>query len=336
MNERLREILNNEGFEIVEKDITYWVLIENLLVIYILKRSDDKITAYFPIISDESEKMLLRKRARGLVEIDDDVFIKDATADRFINFLISSQILSQTKRIAEFREVNTNFTVSSAFKDGKEIKYRSNLPTERQIVDTVFRSNRYVNRGDGLNGLNLNRDDVVLDLGGNIGAFAIEIFDRVKEVHSYEPDPVNFEFLSANIRDNKAYNVKPHPLAVVGNDDPERPLYVGRVPSQYSLFGKEGQKCIFVKCEDIKRIMEEVKPSVIKANIEGAEPDVLIAISDFSSVRQIIFEYDFRLNGVKRFNTLSKYLKTNGFDVSEMKRDTDKSGSSLFLVNKSK
>ena len=243
------------------------------------------------------------------------------------------------KRLSEFREVQSEFTLAVAEKDGKTLKWRSNLPTEKHIVDAVFRGSEYTHRSVGLGGLKLTKKDVVLDLGGNIGAFTCDIFDKVKKVIVYEPEDVNYEFLSTNIEDNGAKNVIAHKQAVVGNDDKVRDFYLGKAPYYYSFLVKHNRKRVPVECVNINDVMKKYKPTKMKVDIEGSEWEVLINCTDFGSVDQIIFEYNFDMNmdlkeDFKRFKALRKHLKKHGFDVQEMERDMKQNWNLVFMVQR--
>lgn len=202
-----------------------------------------------------------------------------------------------------------------------------------------FKGSEYTHRSVGLGGLNLSKKDIVLDLGGNIGAFTVDIFDKVKKVIVYEPEDVNYEFLSTNIEDNGAKNVVAHKQAVVGNDDKVRDFYLGKVPYYYSFLVKQNRKRVPVECVNINDVMREYKPTKMKVDIEGSEWEVLINCKDFGDVDQIIFEYNFDMNmdlksGFERFNALKKHLKKHGFDIQEMERDMKQNWNLVFIVNK--
>ena len=265
--------------------------------------------------------------------------LSNITFESFVKFCNETKVISQVKRLSEFREVQSDFTLAVAEKDGKTLKWRSNLPSEKHIVDAVFKGSEYTHRSVGLGGLKLSKKDIVLDLGGNIGAFTCDAFDKVKKVIVFEPEAVNFEFLSTNIEDNGAKNVIAHNKAVVGNDDKVRDFYLGKAPYYYSFLVKHNRKRVPVECVNINEVMEKYKPTKMKVDIEGSEWEVLINCTDFGDVDQIIFEYNFDMNmdlkeDFKRFKALRKHLKKHGFDVQEMERDMKQNWNLVFLVNK--
>ena len=340
MNKTLEKFLVSKGFEIVEKKTTTQILIENLLAFSVREKKGELLDVSINIVKEDEEKEKLRKRSRGFnLNLDKTPLLSNVSVDGFINFCNETKVVSQIKRLSEFREVQSDFTLDIAEKEGKTLKWRSNLPTEKHIVDAVFKGSEYTHRSVGLGGLNLSKKDIVLDLGGNIGAFTVDIFDKVKKVIVYEPEDVNYEFLSTNIEDNGAKNVVAHKQAVVGNDDKVRDFYLGKVPYYYSFLVKQNRKRVPVECVNINDVMREYKPTKMKVDIEGSEWEVLINCKDFGSVDQIIFEYNFDMNmdlksGFERFNALKKHLKKHGFDIQEMERDMKQNWNLVFIVNK--
>lgn len=340
MNKTLEKFFVSKGFEIVEKKTTTQILIENLLAFSVREKKGELLDVSINIVKEDEEKEKLRKRSRGFnLNLDKTPLLSNVSVDGFINFCNETKVVSQIKRLSEFREVQSDFTLDIAEKEGKTLKWRSNLPTEKHIVDAVFKGSEYTHRSVGLGGLNLSKKDVVLDLGGNIGAFTVDVFDKVKKVIVYEPEDVNYEFLSTNIEDNGAKNVVSHKQAVVGNDDKVRDFYLGKVPYYYSFLVKQNRKRVPVECVNINDVMREYKPTKMKVDIEGSEWEVLINCKDFGNVDQIIFEYNFDMNmdlksGFERFNALKKHLKKHGFDIQEMERDMKQNWNLVFIVNK--
>lgn len=344
----LKEFFEKKGFEVVEKKTTTQVLIQNLLALSVREKKGGLFDISINIVKDEEEKEKLRKRINREgssenegwnIDFEKAPILHNVTIGQFEEFCNQTKIMPQIKRLSEFREVQSEFTLAEAEKDGKTLKWRSNLPTEKHIVDAVFRGSEYTRRSVGLGGLILNEKDVVLDLGGNIGAFTCDIFDKVKKVIAFEPEDVNFEFLSINVESNGAKNVVLNKQAVVGNDDVVRDFYLGKAPYYYSFLVKNNRKRVPVECVNINEVMAKYKPTKMKVDIEGSEWEVLINCKDFGRVNQIIFEYNFDMNmdlktDFKRFKELRKHLKKQGFDVQEMERDMKQNWNLVFLVNK--
>ena len=340
MNKELKDFFEKKGFEVVEKKTTTQILLQNLLAFSVREKKGGLFDISINLVKEPEEREKLRSRSQGFeVNFKSTPTLLGVSFDEFEKFCKQSKVIAQVKRLSEFREVQSEFTLAVAEKDGKTLKWRSNLPTEKHIVDAVFRGSEYTHRSVGLGGLKLTKKDVVLDLGGNIGAFTCDIFDKVKKVIVYEPEDVNYEFLSTNIEDNGAKNVIAHKQAVVGNDDKVRDFYLGKAPYYYSFLVKHNRKRVPVECVNINDVMKKYKPTKMKVDIEGSEWEVLINCTDFGSVDQIIFEYNFDMNmdlkeDFKRFKALKKHLKKHGFDVQEMERDMKQNWNLVFIVQR--
>ena len=348
MNKELKEFFESKGFEVVEKKTTTQILIENLLAFSVRGKKGELFDISINLVKDEEEKDKLKERIQkdGSVEdcgwnidFEKTILLSNVTVGQFKAFCKQSKVIPQIKRLSEFREVQSDFTLAVAEKGAKTLKWRSNLPTEKHIVDAVFKGSEYTNRSVGLGGLTLSKKDVVLDLGGNIGAFTCDVFDKVKKVIVFEPEDVNYEFLSTNIEDNGAKNVIAHKKAVVGNEDKVRDFYLGKAPYYYSFLVKHNRKRVPVECMNINEVMAKYKPTKMKVDIEGSEWEVLINCKDFGEVDQIIFEYNFDMNmdlkeDFKQFKALRKHLKKHGFNVSEMERDMKQNWNLVFMVTK--
>lgn len=340
MNKELKDFFEKKGFEVVEKKTTTQILLQNLLAFSVREKKGGLFDISINLVKEPEEREKLISRSQGFeVNFKGTPTLLGVSFDEFERFCKQSKVIAQVKRLSEFREVQSEFTLAVAEKDGKTLKWRSNLPTEKHIVDAVFRGSEYTHRSVGLGGLKLTKKDVVLDLGGNIGAFTCDIFDKVKKVIVYEPEDVNYEFLSTNIEDNGAKNVIAHKQAVVGNDDKVRDFYLGKAPYYYSFLVKHNRKRVPVECVNINDVMKKYKPTKMKVDIEGSEWEVLINCTDFGSVDQIIFEYNFDMNmdlkeDFNRFKALKKHLKKHGFDVQEMERDMKQNWNLVFMVQR--
>lgn len=333
--------------KIVKKTVTQYS-IDNLVAFSV--SIGKKVTVSFPLFKDEtkgshSTAKENKQRDEFLNRVKDENvdFSKSAPVAIFddenaaVNFLKRYKVVKLAKDYASFSDVQSDFTIGVEELNGRLLQYRSNIPTEVEIMRDVFRNKEYERKG-----LRIEPDDVVLDLGGNIGAFTCSVADRVKKVIVFEPEDVNFEILSSNVEKNGDKNVEFFKKAVVGNDDKTRDFYVGKVPYYYSFLVKHNRKRVPVQCININEVVKKYKPTKMKVDIEGSEWEVLTSCKNFNGVKQLIFEYNFDMNkdltsGFKHFDILTKHLADNGFDVSELNRySRSKSWANVFLCNKVK
>jgi FkbM family methyltransferase len=94
-------------------------------------------------------------------------------------------------------------------------------------------------------------NDIVIDIGANIGAFSLLAAKKCRWVHAYEP--VLFDVLVKNIGLNVANNIVPHNIAL-GDGNPVEIEWQGQkvtVPSMTltQMIEQAGGTCSFLKCD---------------------------------------------------------------------------------------
>ena len=89
--------------------------------------------------------------------------------------------------------------------EGEEFLVRKYMP-DRAVLREVWEKRCYPAPQDG---------DIVMDIGANIGAYAVFASRAAKHVYAFEPEASNFEQLSQNIRHKK--NITALRLAVAGS-----------------------------------------------------------------------------------------------------------------------
>ena len=86
----------------------------------------------------------------------------------------------------------------------------------RSMRDKTVLSSEWKNDNYGVNTLAFKEHGVeyALDLGANVGTFAIRISPFVKTVYAFEPNSETYDLLIDNLKTENATNVVPLPLAV--------------------------------------------------------------------------------------------------------------------------
>ena len=140
-------------------------------------------------------------------------------------------------------------------------------------------------------------DEVVLDLGANVGAYTLYVADRLNKglVVAVEPEPYNALLLKYNVKLNKLSNVIVVEKAISDRAGCAK-LYISPYAASHSIveaFSKGGY--ILVPTTTIDLLLKELKLSkidIVKMDIEGAEylalKGGLKTLSSSKSLRLII------------------------------------------------
>jgi len=184
------------------------------------------------------------------------------------------------------------------------------------VIEEIFKRKTY-------NKLNILPQDIVLDIGLNIGAFTILALQKGAVVHSYEAEEDNFKIAQHNIKiNNLENNYTINNKAIIGNDDKVRPfsINVKRNKGAHSLVAKRGRDTVNVNCININEVLEKVKPTIIKMDIEGGEYECLKAVKSFKGVKELILEFHHaHLNDIKtrdKYKEIISILKNHFKEVS--------------------
>jgi FkbM family methyltransferase len=168
----------------------------------------------------------------------------------------------------------------------------------------------------------LNTDDVVVDLGSNIGAFSMAAYVRgSRTIYAFEIDPWHTEIAAVNLGDKRDGIQAYHAAVVRGDSGRARQYHYGGGETCFSWFGEA------VRSYSLDEILDEVKDPVrfLKIDIEGAEWSVLSTCTKLDRVQEIAGEYHtVSDSGVAELQNLPiaisvdglrSFLEYNGFAV---------------------
>jgi FkbM family methyltransferase len=143
----------------------------------------------------------------------------------------------------------------------------------------------------------IQQDDIVVDIGANVGVFSVAAAKRGGRVFAFEPVNETFQRLEQNIAINDsapvltAYNVG---VSVRGG---RRELFVSESSEGFSLFSGSGSgKAVLVNTipfDEIFTLCAIDHIDFLKVDCEGAEYEIFGAISDasFAKIRKIVLEF---------------------------------------------
>ncbi len=219
--------------------------------------------------------------------------------------------------------------------NGVEYFFRART-TDRTAVKEVWAREIYTKHG-----FDIHESDVVFDLGGHIGTFAIMAGAKAKKgkVFAFEPMTDNYEVLLSNIALNSLENVRAENVAVskeIGKrifylSTPEAGRKVGYGTGGHSFFkSKERGTSIEVATSTLDALIKKYqveKINYLKLDTEGAEFDILYNTSkeNLQKIDKIAMElHPFEENTKEK---MLKFLEGHGF-----KNIIDKYGESEYMV----
>ncbi len=185
-------------------------------------------------------------------------------------------------------------------------------------------------------------DDIVIDIGANIGYYTLLAARSVGaegRVYAFEPDPTNFHMLAENVKANSVSNVVPIRKAVCATTGTTQLLQ--KKASTHSLFDhplaptKRSISIETVALDDFLSTLSQAdqqKISLAKIDAEGAEPLILEGLANFikrKSTLTIICELlpgfytpDYPSSYVHAPAELVSFLQTLGFSVNVIRGGT--------------
>jgi FkbM family methyltransferase len=176
---------------------------------------------------------------------------------------------------------------------GKNLTFdiREDYFTDMIVVDETFRENVYEVHGWHFN----DADSVVVDIGANIGSFAIQAAGLgAKKVFAVEPEPNNLLALQNNIKINSLDSTIE--ILSVGVSDFEGTARITDAGGN-STISDDGASAIQVTTLD--RMFKDhgiSNVSVLKIDVEGSEPQIILGASKdtINSCKYITIEFDIR------------------------------------------
>lgn len=177
--------------------------------------------------------------------------------------------------------------------------------------------------------ITFNENDVVYDLGANIGIFIKWSLQQsnLKQIYAFEPTPELVGYMNQTFEG--VNNVSIFEKAISGKNTTAKFFtFESSVSNTLLDFGGKNETYkgyIEVECVNLEQFIKEnnlLPPTIIKMDIESAEYDSIENMSDefLSNIQQFILEYHENFNGeiwgiIKRFLNL-------GFNIT-LKADTN-------------
>lgn len=160
--------------------------------------------------------------------------------------------------------------------------------------------------------------DVVVEVGANIGEFAIALSNNGANVYSFEPDAEVFKCLELNTL--KSNNVILYPIACSDHDGKVR-FYLSSNDADSSVIPPESYTSVLeVECLTLSSICsEKIKKPIrlLKVEAEGYEPEVLSTLNlCHKNIQNITVDAGPERFGKSTKEDVSKLLFDNGYLIS--------------------
>lgn len=181
-------------------------------------------------------------------------------------------------------------------------------------------------------GSEIKAGDIVIDIGANIGAFAITAGRSAPDVRvlAFEPDADNWALASRNAAINGLTNVHVLRKAVSGEPGTLK-LYKGAQGSLHTTV--PGRLADPAGCEEVEsvtlsQIMDEhsiERCAFLKLDCEGAEYDILYRTPPayLARIDQMAVKYHAHVDKARKSQELFRFLKQSGFEILEIDDHAD-------------
>jgi len=169
-------------------------------------------------------------------------------------------------------------------------------------------------------GYEIDRGDTVVDIGANIGVFALWAATRAEgiRVKSYEPFPKNAEYFLTNLSASKSTSIEFYQVAVADSEG-TRTLHVDDAWILHSLNAKGSEEeGLTVDTITLDTVFADVEAcNLLKLDCEGSEYEIMYSASDetLSKIEKIVCEFNNVDEGRQNGASLRDFLLSRGFVI---------------------
>ena len=174
---------------------------------------------------------------------------------------------------------------------GLKFDIRKDYDTDLIVIKEMFEENVYE-----VHGWHFSDDGVTVDLGSNVGAFAIQAASiGAKKVYAVEPEPHNLKALKDNIALNELEDVVK--VLELGVSDFNGSAVITDEGGGATI--KDGKAGAEIKVITLDKLFKDNKINnvdVLKIDVEGSETEIILAASKetINKCNYIAIEFDIR------------------------------------------
>jgi len=207
-------------------------------------------------------------------------------------------------------------------KSGIKLKIRTRT-TDLMALTNVWLIQEYLD-----DEFNIENNDVVLDIGGHIGLFALfaSQFCKKGKIFCFEPIKENYNILLENIELNAVKNIIPFNLAVY--DDSKRvKMYLNEDDAGHSII-LPSSKSIQTDSISLKKIFDDNKINLCdfaKIDCEGSEYSIIDALPSeyLKRINKMAIEYHFADSKPELARDLISKIENADFQVKKKSHYND-------------
>ena len=207
-------------------------------------------------------------------------------------------------------------------KSGLKLKIRTGT-TDIMVLTNVWLIQEYLD-----DEFNIENNDVVLDIGGHIGLFALfaSQFCKKGKIFYFEPIKENYDILLENLELNAIKNIIPFNLAVY-DDSKKVKMYLNEDDAGHSIV-LPSSKSIQADSISLKKIFDDNKIEqcdFAKIDCEGSEYSIIDALPPeyLKRINKIAIEYHFADSKPELANNLISKIENADFHVRKKSHYND-------------
>lgn len=178
----------------------------------------------------------------------------------------------------------------------------------------------WIRKAYSRNGFDVHEGDTVVDIGANIGVFAIHAAQtaRAVTVHAFEPHPGISDQLESNVRRSGLSNVFVHRCAVGAITGSRNFVDTGNWLTCRIDDAASGTPVSCLSLDDAFKNANVARCNLLKLDCEGAEWEILRGASDaaLACVARIVGEFHFAPGTPDAAASFRTLLETRGFEVA--------------------
>lgn len=178
-------------------------------------------------------------------------------------------------------------------------------------------------------GFEIKENDVVFDVGAQIGVFSIFAAKSNARVYAFEPVPENYRLLEENLELNTVKDITPVKKAVLGRNQTVKiilsPGHTGGHSQFSSAFNdsylsKNKNDYVNAEAVSLQDFIDKNKIrgiDFLKMDCEGSEYDIFFNCPDstLEKIKKISMEYH-RIDDKRNSSTLKSFFEKKGFEVT--------------------